>query len=52
MSMTTISPKVRSHFDTLSPQLQSAILEKNVTINTLYDLIGVLSELVREAEAE
>lgn len=52
MSMTTINPKVRSHFETLSPDLQSAILAKNVSINTLYDLIGVLNDLIREAEAE
>ncbi len=50
--MTNISPKVRSQFDSLSPSLQNAILEKNVSINTLYDLIGVLDEIIREAEAE
>ena len=49
--MTTISPKVRSQFDSLSPALQNAILAKNVSINTLYDLIGVLDEIIREAEA-
>ena len=47
--MTQISPKVRSQFDSLSPSLQNAILEKNVSINTLYDLIGVLDEIIREA---
>ena len=50
--MTTISPKVRSQFDSLSPALQNAILTKNVSINTLYDLIGVLDEIIREAEAQ
>lgn len=50
--MTTISPKVRSQFDSLSPALQNAILAKNVSINTLYDLIGVLDEIIREAEAD
>lgn len=50
--MTTISPKVRSQFDSLSPALQHAILKRNVSINTLYDLIGVLDEIIREAEAE
>ena len=50
--MTNISPKVRSQFDSLSPALQNAILAKNVSINTLYDLIGVLDEIIREAEAE
>ena len=50
--MTQISPKVLSQFDSLSPSLQNAILEKNVRINTLYDLIGVLDEIIREAETE
>ena len=50
--MTNISPKVRSQFDSLSPSLQNPILAKNVSINTLYDLIGVLDEIIREAEAE
>lgn len=50
--MTTISPKVRSQFESLSPTLQHAILQRNISINTLYDLIGVLDEIIREAEAE
>lgn len=51
-AMSTISPKVRSQFDSLSPSLQNAILSKNVSINTLYDLIGVLDEIIREAEEQ
>ena len=50
--MSTISPKVRSQFDSLSPSLQNAILARNVSINTLCDLIGVLDEIIQEAEAE
>ena len=50
--MSTISPKVRSQFDSLYTSLQNAILARNVSINTLYDLIGVLDEIIQEAEAE
>lgn len=48
--MSSISPKVRSQFDSLSVELQNAILARNVTINTLYDLIGVLDDIIREEE--
>lgn len=48
--MSSISPRVRAQFESLSPELRSAILARNVKINTLYDLIGVLEDLVREAE--
>lgn len=50
--MTKISPKVRSQFDSLPPALQNAILVKNVSINNLYDLIGILDKIIEEAEAE
>lgn len=48
--MSYISPKVQPQFDTLSPELQAAILEKNVSLHSLYDLIGALEELVNESE--
>ena len=43
---------VRSQFDSLSPELRKAILDRNVKINTLYDLIDVLGDIIREAEAQ
>lgn len=49
--MTHVSPMVRSQFDSLSPELRKAILDRNVKINTLYDLIDVLGDIIREAEA-
>ena len=48
--MSTISPLIRAQFETLSPSLQRAILARNVTINSLYDLIAVLDDIIREAE--
>lgn len=48
--MAYISPKVQPRFDTLSDELKAAVLARDVSIHTLYDLIGVLEELVAEAE--
>lgn len=48
--MSSISPKIRSKFDSLSVELQNAILVRNVSINTLHDLIGVLDDIIREEE--
>lgn len=49
--MSTISPLVRAQFESLSPALRRAILIRNVTVNDLYDLIAVLDDIIREAEA-
>ncbi|NLM61808.1 MAG: hypothetical protein GX193_06990 [Clostridiales bacterium] len=48
--MSHIDPKMKKHFDSLSPDLQKAIMDKGVTINTLQDLIRVLEQIVDEAE--
>ena len=48
--MAEISPKVRARLDTLSPELRAAVLARGRDLRTLYDLIGVLNDLVREAE--
>lgn len=48
--MAYVSPKVKPQFDTLSDDLKNAILARDVSIHTLYDLIGVLEDLVAEAE--
>lgn len=45
-----ISPVVRDKFETLSVDLKNAILERNVQLNTMYDLIAVLEKIVAEAE--
>ena len=48
--MSYVNPKLKSQFDSLSPELQEAILARDVNLHTLYDLIGVLEDLVRESE--
>lgn len=45
-----VSPAVREKFDTLSIDLKNIILERNVQLNTIYDLIAVLEQIVAEAE--
>jgi predicted RecB family endonuclease len=46
--MSYVDPSVRKQFDTLSPELQKAILVKDVSIRSLKDLIKVLENFVSE----
>ena len=48
MNMSYIAPAVQAKFETLSIDLKNEILERNVQINTIYDLIHVLEEIVSE----
>lgn len=48
--MSYISAEVRPKFETLSINLKNMILERDVQIHTIHDLIGVLEEIVKEAE--
>lgn len=45
-----VSPAVRDKFETLSIDLKNVILERNVQLNTIFDLITVLEQIVTEAE--
>lgn len=45
-----VSPAVREKFETLSVELKNIILERNVQLNTIYDLINVLEQIVAESE--
>ncbi|MFR4352492.1 MAG: hypothetical protein ACLT3H_12630 [Roseburia sp.] len=47
-----VSPDIREKFETLSVDLKNCILERNVSLNNMYDLIHVLEEIVEEGEAE
>lgn len=47
-----ISPAVQDKFETLSIDLKNCILERNVTITTIFDLIHVLEDIVAEGEAQ
>jgi hypothetical protein len=48
MNMSYIAPAVQGKFETLSVDLKNEILDRNVQINTIYDLIHVLEEIVSE----
>ncbi|MBR1866238.1 MAG: molecular chaperone GroEL [Lachnospiraceae bacterium] len=45
-----ISPAVRDKFETLSTELQQDILERNVKLNTVYDLMDVLKTIAQEED--
>lgn len=45
-----VAPAVQAKFETLSVDLKNIILERNVQINTIFDLIHVLEEIVAESE--
>lgn len=45
-----VSPAIRDKFESLSVDLKNDILERNVQLNTMYDLIAVLEQIVAEAE--
>ena len=49
MMASYISPAIRDKFETLSVDLKIAILERDVQLNTMYDLIAVLEKIVAEA---
>ncbi len=49
--MSHISPKLKTQFESLSIDLKNEILSRDVTINSLHDLIGVLQQIIDEAEA-
>ncbi len=50
MTMSYIAPAVQAKFETLSIDLKNEILERNVQINTIYDLIRILEEIVDEGK--
>ena len=50
--MSYVAPAIRDKFETLSIDLKNVILERNVELYTIHDLINVLDEIVKEAEAE
>lgn len=50
--MSYVAPAIQEKFETLSIELKNVILERNVELYTIHDLINVLDEIVKEAEAE
>ena len=43
-----VAPELREKFESLSIELKNIILERNVQLNTIYDLIAVLEEICEE----
>ena len=50
--MSYVAPAIKEKFESLSIELKNVILERNVELNTVHDLINVLDDIVKEAEAE
>ena len=46
-----VAPELREKFETLSVDLKSIILERNVQLNNINDLIAVLEDIVNEGES-
>lgn len=47
--MSEIAPQLREKFESLPIDLKNTILERNVTLNTLSDLMKVLESIIEEA---
>lgn len=47
-----VAPEIQDKFESLSIDLKDLILSRNVRLNTMYDLIHVLEDIVAEGEAE
>ena len=47
-----VAPEIQDKFETPSIDLKNLILSRNVRLNTMYDLIHVLEDIVAEGEAE
>ena len=45
-----VSPAVRDKFESLSIDLKNCILERNIRLETVFDLIRVLEEIVAEGD--
>ncbi|NLL73112.1 MAG: hypothetical protein GX237_06245 [Clostridiales bacterium] len=50
--MSYVAPAIKEKFETLSVDLKNVILERDVQLYTIHDLINVLDEIVKEADAE
>lgn len=50
--MSYVAPDVKEKFETLSVDLKNVILERNVELYTIHDLIKVLDDIVKEADAD
>lgn len=49
--MSYVNPALRSQFESLSVELKNEILSRNVTLNSLHDLMAVLQQIVDETDS-
>lgn len=47
--MSHVNPKMKKHIDSLSPELQKAVLDKGIPIDSLQDLIFVLEQIAGQS---
>lgn len=45
-----VAPELRNKFESLSIDLKNNILERDVQLNTIYDLIHILEVICKEEE--
>lgn len=48
--MSTISPSVRSKFDSMPPELQQAVLNLDTKIENINDLMSCLERIIAQGE--
>lgn len=48
--MPSVSPSIRSKFDSMPPDLQQAILNMGMDLNNMSDLMACLERIVAEGE--
>ena len=51
ITVSYVNPKIKSQFDSLSPELREMISSRHSRLDTLHDLIHALEEIVAEDEA-
>lgn len=50
--MSYVAPAIKEKFESLSVDLKNVILERNVELYNIHDLIKVLDDIVKEADAD
>ena len=48
--MSSVSPSIRNKFDSMPPELQQAVLNMDVKLETMGDLMACLERLIAENE--
>ena len=48
--MSSVAPSIRKQFDSMPPDLQRAVLDLHVRLETMNDLTSCLERIIREGE--